>query len=355
MGCASKVLKSDQAEAILRSADMEEAIDVREIPAADSKDNGLYVLLPGPEPVPSAFPAVSAGKPKRVAKTPKTPSGKLLMPAIQMNASEASAAAMAKMAHASGSKHEPAIEDGAGFIARRPAVDPFRVGEKVTLEVSYFSVVAGDMTVETRGFAEVNGRKSYRFAGTAKSTSVFALFYAIDDWYESFVDFETLVPAAYALHVKETKQIREVRTIFDWVTRKGRYIDKKINDEQQLEEKNEEWDIPDYSQNVFSAVYYLRTFKLVPGFKTQIRVAHEGKNLILNAEVVRREKISTPAGDFNTVVIKPTISLDGKFSPVGDIFVWLTDDDRKFLVRIESKLKIGKVVGVAKALELGKP
>ena len=77
--------------------------------------------------------------------------------------------------------------------------------------------------------------------------------------------------------------------------------------------------------------------------------------MILNAEVIRREKISTPAGDFNTVVIKPTISLDGKFSPVGDIFVWLTDDDRKFLVRIESKLKIGKVVGVAKAIEYGKP
>ena len=157
------------------------------------------------------------------------------------------------------------------------------------------------------------------------------------------------------LETPETKQIREVRTIFDWVTRKARYIDKKINDEQQLEEKNEEWDIPDYSQNVFSVVYYLRTFKLVPGFKTQIRVAHEGKNLILNAEVLRRERISTPAGDLNTVLIKPTISLDGKFSPVGDIFVWLTDDDRKLLVRIESKIKIGKVVGVAKSIEYGKP
>lgn len=360
-GCALKVMRNDKAAEMLRSTEYEQAITVKDIPTEDSTSpSGQFVRWPGPEPVASAFaravPSAAFGKSrsKLSAKAAKSSVGKLVLPTELLTPSAAAAAAMEKMVGTS-SKHEPAIEDGAGFNGRRPIKDPFRVGEKVTLEVSYFSVVAGDMTVETRGFSEVNGRKSYHFAGTAKSTSVFAMFYAIEDWFETYVDFETLVPVSYALHVKESKQLREVRTLFDWVEHKARYFDKKINEEQKLEEKNEDWGIPSFAQNVFSAAYYLRTFDLKPGLKTQFHVAHEGKNLVATAEVVRRERISTAAGDFNTVVVKPTISLDGKFTPMGDVFIWLTDDDRKFIVRIESKIKIGKVVGVAKAIDLGKP
>lgn len=360
-GCASKVMKNDKAVEMLRSKEYEQAMDVKDIPSdvPSSLASGDFVRLPGPEPMTGATvaaekPAKSAKAVKSSLKNPKAIPGKVAPPVMPITQAEAEAAAMAKMV-AQSAKHLPPFEDGTGFNGRRPVKDPFRVGEKVTLEVSYFSVVAGDMTVETRSFAEVNGRKSYHFAGTAKSTSVFAMFYAIEDWFETYVDFETLVPVTYALHVKETKQLREVRTLFDWVEHKARYFDKKINEEQKLEEKNEVWDVPDFSQNVFSAVYYLRTFDLKPGFKTQFRVSHEGKNLLATAECLRRETISTAAGDFDTVVVKPTISLDGKFTPMGDIFIWLTDDDRKLVVRIESKIKIGKIVGVAKAIDRGRP
>lgn len=334
-GCASKVMKADKAEEILRTDEYEQSVEIKEIPAdAPAVDAAA--------PAPSATPAAAAGTKAAKGKTPApTPT-------------PASKAALAKASAPTSGARQPSIEDSEGFNGRRPIVDPFRVGEKVTLEVSYFAVVAGDMTIETRGLAEVNGRKSYRFAGTAKSTSVFAMFYAVDDWFETFVDYESMLPQSYSLHVKESKQLREVRTLFDWGTKKAKYWDKKINSEKKLEEKNVEWDLPAFSQNVFSVVYYLRTFQLKPGKKIQIRVGHEGKNLLMTADVVRKERINTPAGDFDCVVIKPSISLDGHFKPVGDIFVWLTDDDRKFVVRVESKIKIGKVVGVAKALDRGR-
>jgi hypothetical protein len=214
-------------------------------------------------------------------------------------------------------------------------------------------VVAGDLTLETRPFVEVNGRRSYRFLGTAKSTSVFAMFYAVDDWFETFVDYETLIPSSYALHVKESKQLREARTLFDWSKKKAFFWDKKINAEKQLEEKKQEWDLVPYSQNIFTSLFYLRTFQLVPGKKIAFYLAHEKENLYVTSEVLRRERITTPAGSFNTVVIKPKIQLNGHFKPVGDIFFWMTDDDRKLVVRFESKIKIGSIVAVAKKVELG--
>lgn len=249
---------------------------------------------------------------------------------------------------------EPEIEDAEGFVDRRPVRDPFRVGEKVTLELSYFGVVAGDMTLEVKPFVEVNGRKSYYFSGKALSTSIFSVFYAVDDWFESYLDFEKMIPYSYAIHVHESKQLRETRSLFLWEQNKASFWDKKINSEKQVEEKKYEWEIPQFSQNVFTAPFYLRCFQLYPGKKIVFRVAHENDNLVLTSEVLRRERLSTPAGEFDTVVVKPSLQLNGLFKPMGDIYLWFTDDERKLLVKIESKIKIGKIVGVAKSVEPGR-
>jgi hypothetical protein len=338
-GCASKILKAENSDKLLKNEEYEQAVSIKDIPVEEAKteESGTYVRLPGPEPVPGAFPT----PPPSVAKSSK-----------KKTKEEKKAAAEAAAAPAG---RQPPLEDSTGFNGRRPIVDPFHVGEKVTLDMSYFNVSAGEMTLEMRGFSSVNGHPSYRFVGTAKSTSVFAMFYAVDDWFETYVDFDTLIPYSYSLHVKETKQLRETRTLFDWSRKVAKYWDNKIDEEQKVEKKEYEWEIPAYAQNVFSAVFYLRTFKLEPGKKYKYRVSHEKENFVVTAEVLRREHISTPAGEFDTLVLIPHIELNGIFRPVGDIYFWMTDDDRKLLVRLESKIKIGKVLAVAKKIELGRP
>ncbi len=84
------------------------------------------------------------------------------------------------------------------------------------------------------------------------------------------------------------------------------------------------------------------------------RVADEGKNIVFTGEVLRREELSTKIGKLKTLVIKPTIEVDGAFKPVGDILIWLTDDDRKHVVRIESKIKIGTLVAKLKSIDKGR-
>jgi hypothetical protein len=384
-GCISHVLKADNSQEILRSDEAESAYNIRELPAeAQTQISGAYVRLPGiapiselptqaggttvivnnpppPAPLPGSIaatgsptdrPVGKAGRNRNKPLVGKRAKKRLAAEPVSVILAPSPAAALAStIAHVSDAR-EPSMEDAEGFSGRRPKVDPFRVAEKVVMEASYFGVVAGDISFEMRPFVEVNGHKSYHFVGTAKSTSVFAMFYAIDDWVETFVDFDTLVPYSYALHVKETKQLRESRSVFDWQKLRATFWDKKINSEKRVDNSKEEWDIPRFSQNVFSAPFYLRNFTFKVGKKIAFRVAHEKTNLVLTAEVVRKEHITTPAGEFDTVVLKPTIQLDGEFKPVGDIFLWFTDDDRKLIVRMESKIKIGKIVAVAKQIEL---
>ncbi len=117
--------------------------------------------------------------------------------------------------------------------------------------------------------------------------------------------------------------------------------------------KKIDWEIKPFSQNVISAIFYLRTFQLVPGKKLAFHVADEGKNIIFNGTVLRKEELDTDVGKLKTVVVKPEFEVDGVFKPVGDILVWLTDDERKLVVRIESKIKIGTIVGKVKSIEPG--
>ena len=347
VGCASKILKVENSGELLKNDEYEKQISVADISALPA--SGEYVRLPGPEPVPGSFVKTKKGKlvqSKKAAKAAKAAAAAAQAPVVNP---------AVPVASPTPSAHPPPTEDGEGFAIRRPLKDPYRVGEKVTLEASYFSVVAGELTLEVRPFVQVNGRKAYNFAGTATSTSVFAMFYAVNDWFETFVDFETLTPYNYALHVKETKQLREARSLFNWSQKKAIFWDRKVNSEKQIEEKKQEWDIPEYSQNIFSLAYYVRAFQLRPGKKIAIRLAHENENLVVTTEVLRRERIKTPAGEFDTLVTKPKIEINGVFKPVGDIFIWYTDDDRKFIVRMESKIKIGTVLAEAKSVERGQP
>lgn len=256
-----------------------------------------------------------------------------------------------KSEEAKTSKRLPPLEDDENFDGRRPLVEPFTVGEEIVLGISYFAVEAGKFTMQVKPMVQVNGRKSYHFKYLIKTSPLFAMFYSVDDVAETFVDYETLLPYSYEIHVDESKQVRETRTYFDHKQLKATMWDKKKRSGSPLEEKKIEWDILSYSQNVFSAAYYLRAFTLKVGKKLKVRVGHEGKNIIMTAEVLRKEKIYTDVGAFDTFVVKPSFDIDGKFKPTGENFLWLTADDRKFIVRLESKIKIGTIIGKIQKLK----
>lgn len=252
-------------------------------------------------------------------------------------------------------QHLPETEDGEGFVGRRPVVDPYRVGEKVTLMLTYFGVSAGDATLEVKPFAEVNGRRAYHFYSTMKSSAVFSMFYKVDDFCESFLDFEELVPLNFTLSATETKQIKEVRQFFDWKEKKADYWERRVTKEDGVQEKKRSWDLNPYSQNIYTAVQYVRNFALRDGKTYVYHVSDDGRSWDVRATVLRREVLKTDVGNFNSIVIKPEVFTEGILKPMGEVLFWYTDDDRKFPIKFESKIKIGKIIGYLKGLEKGGP
>lgn len=240
---------------------------------------------------------------------------------------------------------QPLIEDDEGFDGRRPIVEPYEIGEEITLGISYFAVEAGKFTMKVMPMVQVNGKKSYHFKYIMKSSPLFSMFYRVNDVAETFVDYQTLVPYSYEIHVDESKQVRETKTFFDQEKMKATMWDRKQKKGGDLEKRKLEWDLEPFPQNVFSAAYYLRNFTLKVGKELKVHVGHEGKNILMTAEVLRRETIFTKAGKFDTFVVKPKFDVEGKFKPTGENYLWLTADDKKIIVRLESKIRIGSIVG----------
>jgi hypothetical protein len=332
-GCASRFLQFENSEQVLENKEFDQAIKVKEL------------ATPTPTPSPEEVPVLTDPATRR--PTPPPTATPLLNPTPKPKPTPKSKSGKSPVKEDGPKPREPSFEDNEGFGvgSRRPLIDPFNVGEEVVLDISYFGVDAGELTMQVRPFVEVNGRKAYRFHSIAKTVSVFEMFYKVDDYAETLVDFETLRPFSYTLNVKESKLLRSARALHDWDKGMMFFWDKKITKEHGVEEKKQGWEMPAFSQNIFSSLWYLRVFQLTPGKKIQFRMTHENENLLITCEVLRREVLDTKIGKLQTIVIRPSAEKDGEKKNIGDNLFWLTDDENKLMVRMESKIKLGTIVG----------
>jgi hypothetical protein len=59
--------------------------------------------------------------------------------------------------------------------------------------------------------------------------------------------------------------------------------------------------------------------------------------------VLRRERITVPAGTFDAIVIQPVIKTKGVFSEEGRAELWLSDDERRLILQMKSRLSFGSI------------
>jgi Protein of unknown function (DUF3108) len=92
-----------------------------------------------------------------------------------------------------------------------------------------------------------------------------------------------------------------------------------------------------------SFLYFVRTVPLEIGKEYSFdRYFRPDRNPV-RIQVLRRERVRVPAGEFDAVVVRPIIKARGIFSENGRAEVWLTDDDRRLMVQMKSHLRFGSL------------
>lgn len=220
-----------------------------------------------------------------------------------------------------------------------PAYVGFGEGEKLVFSVQYGIVNAGEASLEIRNIASLDSTDCYRIVSNARTNDVFSLVFKVRDRFESYMDTTELVSLRYEKHVREGRFSRDESVDFDQRAHTATYKDKVVP-------------IAPRTQDVLSALYYVRTLNLMVGQSIAIANHTDGKNYPLVVKVLRKETVTVDAGTFDCIVVEPILRGPGIFTQKGRLTVWLTDDRNKIPVLMKSKVVIGSVAAVLKEYKL---
>ncbi|NTW60767.1 MAG: DUF3108 domain-containing protein [Nitrospirae bacterium] len=223
---------------------------------------------------------------------------------------------------------------------------PFHPGEKLTYNISWSNVFsAGTAVMEVKKEKADDGGDVLRFISTARTTGMVDSVYTVRDTVQSFVNYLTLQSISYDLNSRHGKRKKQRKLLFDHEKKTVTYSEGG---------SLQTLDIPDDTQDALSSLYYIRSKpEFITGKAIMVDIHDSGKNWAIEVQVLGREKIKTPVGEFNTIKLKTYPKYEGVFMHKGEIFMWLTDDDRRIPVLMKSTITIGSIVATLTDMKLG--
>ncbi|MBI4721044.1 MAG: DUF3108 domain-containing protein [Chitinivibrionia bacterium] len=224
-------------------------------------------------------------------------------------------------------------------VSLTPGFVGFGEGEKLVFSIQYGIVSAGDATMEIKNIAVIDGRPAYHIVSDARSNDVFSLFFKVRDRFESFMDTTRLVSLRYEKHLREGKFKKDEIVHFDHERLLALYNDKELP-------------IHPMTQDVLSALYFVRTLPLEVGQSIAVANHTSGKNYPLVVRVLKKERVTVEAGTFDCIIVEPILHSSGVFKHQGKLTVWLTNDKYRVPVLMKSKVVVGSIAAVLKSYRL---
>jgi hypothetical protein len=203
-----------------------------------------------------------------------------------------------------------------------------RIGEQLQYDLRYGILRAGKASLEVVGVDTVRGREAYHIRFAAKGGIVF---YHVNDQYDSWVDAHAGVSLRYEQRIHEGRYASDRR--FEIFPESASYVEAGESRPGVQEPLDE-----------VSFFYVLRSLGMEEGATYTMRRYFRPENNPIVIRVLRRERITVPAGTFDAVVLQPIIQTrKGAFSEKGDARLWVSDDPRHLILKVESRLFFGSL------------
>jgi hypothetical protein len=223
---------------------------------------------------------------------------------------------------------------------------PFRPGEKVVYRVHYGWLTAGYATFSVAPALETyKGRKCYRLYGEGRSSTSFDWFYKVDDRFTSLMDYEAVMPWKYEKHWREGDYRYDDTVTFDHAAR-------------QIRGRNGKFDAPEYTQDMLTAFYYARCLDLgaaKAGDVFPVPTFFDDGVYPLGLKVLGKETIDCTLGKVRCVKVSPILIAGRVFKGEQEMTIWVTDDDKRLPVRIESPIIVGSIRADLHSYEITRP
>jgi hypothetical protein len=214
--------------------------------------------------------------------------------------------------------------------------------ESLNFDIYWMGIHVGSALLE----ASVNGPEVI-IISRVRSNSVLSAFYPVEDYAESRVWNGRA--SHFKLKQQEGKHRGDKETVFDLerdtVTFKNHL---KSTAEPHPMNQRRLWD-------VLSGFFFVRTMPLKVGASVDVELFDSNRFASTEVKVLRTETVELSGGrKFEAIVIQPMLKTEGLFKHKGEIFIWLTNDERSIPLMIEASIKIGTVTAKLSGMNVEK-
>jgi hypothetical protein len=213
------------------------------------------------------------------------------------------------------------------------------VGETITYKL-YWGVIPVARSTATTEWVEYEGKKRIAIRFRTQSNSVIEKFYPVDDFIESIVDPDTLLPLRFIKKLSEGRYRADETTVFD--REKGMAYLTKVKEDGSIRTK--EYAITDDTRDLVSFMYYMRSQSLEVGDEKTLEVMADEKLYDLFLKVPKKQQVKLDDfGNVETIRVEPKAKFQGLFVRKGEMTLWITPGMQKYLAKMAVKVPVASV------------
>jgi hypothetical protein len=226
--------------------------------------------------------------------------------------------------------------DRSKYSLKLPAINyiPFKPGEKLTFNLHYGMINAGEATFEILDEEKkITGRDHFQVKIKGHSNPFFDPFYKVRDNYESFIDSKTIFPTIFSRDVQEGKFTKKENYIF-------------IRSKNEVVSGTKTYAVPSDIHDLVSTFYYLRCIdfsRQKPGTAFPVTAFFDDNYLQTGIRYQGKETITTSLGKMRCYVFKPILVKGRIFKNQDDMTLYVSEDRNQIPVRIQSKVYLDYV------------
>ena len=205
------------------------------------------------------------------------------------------------------------------------------IDKKFNYQIEYKKIYAGEAYLMISEDSLFN-QKVLKLKSNLKTNRFVDLFYKIRDDITVYMNYNDFSLLKVINKINEGKYKKNHSAIFEVESKK-------------IISKNKKIDVQNKVYSPLSIIYSLREKLLYKEdiYKYQIYSANKINNV--NMSVISKEKVKTPFGSYNAIVVSPkSNNNESVIKNNGDMKVWFTDDNDRYPVKIEIKLNHGSII-----------
>jgi len=223
-----------------------------------------------------------------------------------------------------------------GEISQHIATTMYMGGEQLSYKISWSGgIKIGELRMEVVRIEETGNL--FELRAHVKDSGLFHFFYPVDDNFITQVLGVRRLPLSYKVIQKEGNDYNARRhTQYNQKTGEIRY---QKNDNPPVDST-----VTGVVHNEFSSFFFTRMMNLEKDNPVIVPTFADGKRHEVVVHTGDEERIrKTILGDVNVLPVTPIMKFKGLYDKDGDTVIWLTNDECRIPVRINSKILIGSL------------